>query len=432
MAVPYSVFVPFLLFSYSFLGGVCQQLQTTNQCDGRRVYMYDLPSEFNSGLLEKCKFGMAKWLNFCAHNANAGMGQALEKVNNSHTLGQGWYITDPYMIEVIFHNRMRRYSCLTKNPKLADAFFLPYYTGIDALKYLYNANGINKSRHGANLISWLEKNANDQWQKHGGRDHFLIMGRTSWDFDFHEIGNYSWGTGLWQMPQVTNMTGLLVEKRTWMPNEQAIPYPTSFHPSISQLQEWMNNVRAAERTFLFSFAGSIRPTMRKGGIRDILLQQCAEAHECILVDCKKHRCSHNPQKIIETFSQSTFCLQPRGDTPTRRSIFDSIIAGCIPVLFHPESAYTQYTWHLPQDSNNWSVFIAEDDIKNGARVENILGSYSQEQILQIRNRVITLIPNLIYTTSSGEDSATAQLPDAFDIIVQGVLHKISAMKLQET
>ncbi len=32
-------------------------------------------------------------------------------------------------------------------------------------------------------------------------------------------------------------------------------------------------------------------------------------------------------------TRSVFCLQPPGDSPTRKSFYDAIIAGCIPVIF---------------------------------------------------------------------------------------------------
>lgn len=43
--------------------------------------------------------------------------------------------------------------------------------------------------------------------------------------------------------------------------------------------------------------------------------------------------------------KSIFCLQPLGDTPTRKSLFDSILHGCIPVVFHPLTASAMYAWH---------------------------------------------------------------------------------------
>lgn len=55
---------------------------------------------------------------------------------------------------------------------------------------------------------------------------------------------------------------------------------------------------------------------------------------------------------------STFCINPPGDTPTRKGIFDSLVVGCIPVLTS-EDSMQHYQFHLP----NWralSVLITTD------------------------------------------------------------------------
>ncbi|KAI3967736.1 hypothetical protein MKX01_039646, partial [Papaver californicum] len=44
---------------------------------------------------------------------------------------------------------------------------------------------------------------------------------------------------------------------------------------------------------------------------------------------------------------------PPGDSPPRRSAFDAVLlAGCIPVFFHPGSAYTSF--FVTKDSNCWA------------------------------------------------------------------------------
>ena len=82
---------------------------------------------------------------------------------------------------------------------------------------------------------------------------------------------------------------------------------------------------------------------------------------CRLVDCVAAKCMHEAEPAMRAFMGSVFCLQPRGDTQTRRSTFDAIIAGCIPVFFNKDGAYTQYTWHLPsdgeKDNEGYSVYI---------------------------------------------------------------------------
>ena len=54
------------------------------------------------------------------------------------------------------------------------------------------------------------------------------------------------------------------------------------------------------------------------------------------------------------FRESVFCLQPAGDTATRKGIFDAIMCGCIPVVFSPDQLGgmddhpLQYKYHLPK------------------------------------------------------------------------------------
>jgi hypothetical protein len=71
-----------------------------------------------------------------------------------------------------------------------------------------------------------------------------------------------------------------------------------------------------------------------------LIEQCNASARCTFTDCTGISCGKNPQVVLSAFMDADFCLQPRGDTPTRRSAFDSMIAGCIPIFFHKDSAYS--------------------------------------------------------------------------------------------
>ena len=134
----------------------------------------------------------------------------------------------------------------------------------------------------------------------------------------------------------------------------------------------------------------------------------------------------NPEKVMGLFQNSIFCLQPVGDAYTRRSTFDSILAGCIPVFFHPRTAYTQYLWYLPKNYSKYSVFISKNDIKEKRVLisERLLG-VSRDQVLEMREEVIRLIPKIIY----GDWSSTSgiferKFEDAFDIAVKGLLERV--------
>jgi hypothetical protein len=183
-----------------------------DSCRGQRIFMYQLPTEFNADILKRCKFGLAPWLNLCPRAANYGFGPPYNS-----SLGDGWFDTDTYMLEIIFHERMKQYRCLTPDPDMADAMFVPYYAGLDALRYLYpQPDRMPESSHGVGIMSWLRKR--DEWNRSGGRNHFMVMGRTAWDFG----AGKGWGTGLLEVPGVPNMTLLTTERRPWQSNEQAI------------------------------------------------------------------------------------------------------------------------------------------------------------------------------------------------------------------
>lgn len=406
--------------------GVEKGSSTLVNCEGRRIFMYDLPPDFNDLLLQQCDRKIADWLDFCAHIQNEGFGR---QINST----RGWYGTDFYMLDVIFNERMKRYGCRTTDWKEADAFFIPYYGGLDALRFLYGKERRNRRDQGIELAKWLQEKGGEGWKVRGGEDHFMVMGRTAWDFGVELIENEGvWGTSLSEQPKLFKITKLLIESRPWKSQtEQAIPYPSSFHPSsISDLHSWLSSVQASPRRFLFTFTGAPRPGPL-GSIRQIVLHECLQSPNiCGLLDCQKIKCAHNPEPIRDMLLQSQFCLQPPGDSPTRRSTFDGLIAGCIPIFFHNDSAYSQYTWHLPQDPDHYSVFISPHDLLHkGLKVQDVLSRYSEERISRMRQNIIEMIPRLIYVSSSAvAELASAGMKDAFDVSLEAMLAKAAAMK----
>uniref|UniRef100_J3N365 Exostosin GT47 domain-containing protein n=1 Tax=Oryza brachyantha TaxID=4533 RepID=J3N365_ORYBR len=197
----------------------------------------------------------------------------------------------------------------------------------------------------------------------GGRDHFFTAGLITWDFRRLGDGEGDWGSKLFSLPAIKNMTALVVEASPWHLNDVAIPFPTAFHPASDEaVFVWQDKVRRLDRPWLFSFAGAGRPGSARS-IRGELIAQCRASSVCSLMECAdgpKNKCG-SAASYMKIFQSSTFCLQPQGDSYTRKSAFDSMLAGCIPVFFHPGTAYVQYTWHLPKNHADYSVYISEHD-----------------------------------------------------------------------
>jgi len=260
-----------------------------------------------------------------------------------------------------------------------------------------------------------------------GKDHFMVGGRVGYDFRRGSDKIEDWGTKLMFLPEASNISFLLIESCAdkefpLYENEFAIPYPTYFHPSNDDdIFEWQRKMRNRKREYLFSFVGAPRPNSTSS-IRNELIDHCQSSKSCKLVG------NHfgDPVHVMDVFQNSVFCLQPPGDSFTRRSTFDSILAGCIPVFFHPQSAYKQYMWHFPKNNSSYSVFIPETDVKRKrVMINETLFNVQESEVLDMREEVIRLIPKIVYRYPS---SRLETLEDAFDVAVKGVLRRIEKMK----
>ncbi|KAF5822074.1 putative exostosin [Helianthus annuus] len=395
----------------------------SDPCGGRYVYVHDLPSRFNEDMLKQCR-SLSKWTNMCKFTTNAGLGPPLENTEGVFS-DNGWYATNQFAVDVIFSNRMKQYECLTKDSSLAAAIFVPFYAGFDIARFLWGYNISMRDAASLDLVDWLQKRP--EWGIMGGKDHFLVAGRITWDFRRLSEEETDWGNKLLFLPAAKNMSMLVVESSPWNANDFAIPYPTYFHPSKdAEVFAWQDRMMNLDRKWLFCFAGAPRPDNPKS-IRGQIIDQCKNSDVGKLLECDlgESKC-HSPSSIMQMFQSSVFCLQPQGDSYTRRSAFDSMLAGCIPVFFHPGSAYTQYTWHLPKNYTKYSVFIPEDDLrKRNISIEERLSQIPPDQVKMMREEVINLIPRLIYADPR---SKLDSHKDAFDVSVQAIIDKVTRMR----
>ncbi|VFQ99601.1 unnamed protein product [Cuscuta campestris] len=391
------------------------------RCPLGKVYIYDLPRVFNRDLMENCD-DLDPWHSRCQALSDHGYGPRAAGISEilPENLAASWFWTDQFALELIYHHRMANYRCRTADPESAAAFYIPFYAGLALGKYLwpvrFNYTNDDRDRHCRLLFDWLGDRP--QWKRSQGRDHFISMGRITWDWRRRE--GMDWGSNCIFMPGMRNVTRLLIEAHPWDYYDVAVPYPTGFHPSTAEdIARWQDFVRARRRSTLFCFAGGPRRKI-KNDFRALLLSQCLGSGSCKSVDCGRDKCTNGTPEILEAFLDSDFCLQPRGDSLTRRSTFDCMVAGSIPVFFWRRSAYYQYKLFLPEEPESYSVFIHRDEVKNGTSIKSVLETISKEKVRMMRNKVIDYIPNLIYAKAErGIDG----IRDAFDIAVEGVLRR---------
>ncbi|RYQ79060.1 hypothetical protein HN873_050144 [Arachis hypogaea] len=400
-------------------------IRNSDPCYGQYIYVHKLPSRFNDDLLKRCR-SLLHWGDMCPYLTNLGLGPKIIE-NAKVLLKDTWYQTNQFSLEVIFHNIMKHYKCLTNDSALASAIFVPYYAGLNVGQYLWGYDDRIRDEAPLALVEWLSNQK--EWKRMWGRDHFLIGGRTAYDFR-RKSGDFGdWGTKLMFLPEARNMSMLTIETDSY-DNDFPIPYPTYFHPSKDlQVSLWQKRMRRMKRPYLFSFAGAPRPNAPYS-IRNELIRQCLSSRSCKLLSCYKGKNNKNtcedPVSIMSVFQKSIFCLEPSGDSYTRRSTFDAILAGCIPVFFHPKSAYEQYRWHLPKDYLSYSVFIPEGDVReNKAIINDTLARISRTRISKMREEVIRLIPRVTYREPR---SRLGKVEDAFDIAVKGIIRRVEEIK----
>lgn len=396
-----------------------------DECGSGKVFVYDLPSTFNTELIQNCD-ELNPWSSRCDALANNGFGQPATGFSGivPENLVPAWYWTDQFVSEIVFHNRILKHKCRTTEPNNATAFYIPFYAGLAVGRYLwFNYTAKDRDRHCEMMLRWVQ----DQlyYKESNGWNHFITMGRISWDF--RRSKDEDWGSSCIYMPGMRNITRLLIERNPWDYFDVGVPYPTGFHPrSDDDILQWQDFVRTRNRSTLFCFAGATRGAI-KNDFRGLLLSHChSESDSCRVVDCAGTRCSNGTSAILETFLDSDFCLQPRGDSFTRRSIFDCMVAGSIPVFFWQRTAYYQYEWFLPGEPESYSVFIHRDEVKNGsASVRKVLERYSKEEVRRMREKVIDYIPKFVYARPH---EGLESIKDAFDVAIDGVLRRFKEHK----
>ncbi|XP_006344022.1 xyloglucan-specific galacturonosyltransferase [Solanum tuberosum] len=392
---------------------------TNATCDGRGIYVYDLPTKFNKDLVAQCA-DINPWVNLCKYFSNDAMGEPIQN------LGTGWYQTHQYSLELIFHSRVLNHPCRVHNADEAKLFYVPFYGGLDVLRWHFkNVSNDVKDSLGVELVRWLE--SQKHWFQKSGNDHVFVLGKISWDF--RRYSDTIWGSRFLELDEMQNPVKLLIERQPWQVNDIGIPHPTYFHPqSDNDIIAWQDRIIRSNRKSLVSFAGAARPDAPEN-IRSILISQCTSTkdQECRFLNCNSSSCNQ-PESIIELFMESEFCLQPPGDSPTRKSVFDSLISGCIPVIFDPFTAYYQYSWHLPQDHKKYSVFIDQEDVRKMKVnvVERLMQIPTKERENMRSYIVYELLPGLVY---GDPKSKLEKFQDAFSITINNLFQRLNKLEL---
>lgn len=237
--------------------------------------------------------------------------------------------------------------------------------------------------------------------------------------------------------------------RIMAPHSISIPYPSSIHWSSNirdRLEPWKmmpssstsSPLRSANystassssssldqherRTYLVSYSGSfrncshghLRPYLKK--IFDsCLTTKCHSVLKEDFIVSKDTNNNSNKAKCayVEVKKRSVFCLEPGGDSPWRKSLYDSITSGCIPVLFSPYNLMVA-PMHWGPIAQRASVYINIHGVMNGSiDLIHELESISKARILDMQRVISKHGHSLHYALDDYEN-------DAVEIMLKGV------------
>jgi len=240
-------------------------------CEGRGVFVYDLPPKFNKDILARCS-DILPWASLCDLLNNEGMGKPVPE------LGKGCYTTYQFSLEIIFHSRILNHPCRVRNAEDATVFYVPFYGGLDTLGWHFKnvSNGV-KDALGLELVRWLESQW--PWPRNAGRDHMFVLGLKSYDFRRREQS--SWGSNFLLLEQMQAPYKFLIERQPWEIMDIGVPYPTQFHPrSDGDIVEWQAKVASSARTSFVTFAADAGPGVA-GRLKSVLVKNClANTGDC--------------------------------------------------------------------------------------------------------------------------------------------------------
>ncbi|ESO96636.1 hypothetical protein LOTGIDRAFT_239263 [Lottia gigantea] len=321
-----------------------------------KFYIYELPDKFNSDLIQCMK--ESKSYGSCFDLRNNGMGQTLKREDGYIVMD-----TNQFSLEVIIHNQLLHHPYRTLNMSEADVFYVPAYMGLPCFCFK-----MEERRY--EIINDLYEYLSNQKPFQELKPHFSTIAKIEREQSCRSCP-------LLKMKQSRKITFLAIERETNKKSRINVgvksfetivaPYPSYVHYTKPKI----NTPGLHDRNVVVFFAASTR---RSNYFRNCLIDQFKNKTKDQYEDFYRIPDNTNIKQVmlvtqeclgnhkfttIPWMRRSVFCLEPPGDSPTRKSFYDAILSGCIPVLFHYNNGnrvrypfdsvlnYTDFTVILP-------------------------------------------------------------------------------------
>ncbi|XP_066285829.1 uncharacterized protein [Branchiostoma lanceolatum] len=387
-----------------------------------KLYIYELPAEFNRNIVSCVQKAES-----CFQLGSFGMGPEFARHGDT-----SYRRTHMFSLEVILHHKAMYSPARTLDPHAADAFYIPYYAGLACFCPGLDAAGLNRR-----MLSHLTA----RYPFYGrGRPHLMALGK---------IEREQWSTDcpLLRLPAARRIVFAGIEEE-FTPALRAhfgrrghplivAPYPAFGHfissgsknKEVNETLGNKNDVKPAmagepasgqRDVFVFLAASSrnahrirraLRPQFRATAQR---YSRVAGRGDGAPVWLLTPECRGDWEgKVVEWMRHSVFCVQPPGDSPTRKSFYDAVSCGCVPVTFTLENP-VRYPFDQVLNYSDFTVIIDVKDVTERNRtILHILRKIPEQKIKKMQDNLKKVAHLLQYSYPS-----TVPTEDAFSMILK--------------
>lgn len=363
--------------------------QVNGTASNKLFYMYDLEESF--------------WWRWptkhsdCSGNGYVGHEHAeLSGIGRPINLTQGLFLTWHFSLFSSLFNRYKRSPHRTMDPDKASMFLIPYDLGLDG--FLARDTCSNRRKCTSSLVDKLTVLLSNStyFKRHKGADHVVLW----------SLGNYHpWPRHCSDFMKVTcaRCTFTCYWMDGFKPDNNfiSVPFPAAYHwhDAITDIPWAVDNPAAPQRNFTVLYLGSaktLNPDNTK--VRRAMVTQCQAHPHCVWKQILHSSKDNSIADHLTIYRKTVFCLCPPGDDPGRKAVFDAIVSGCIPVLFHYETLFNQYPWHLGEDlALDISVYIPGGPLRQGTiQFMDVLMSIPASVIRQKQELIAQVAPRLQY------------------------------------
>jgi hypothetical protein len=291
--------------------------------------------------------------------------------------------TDQFALEQYFHYRLLHSEYLTNNTDEADFFYIPFY-----------ANLVIIARENAPWIfkRFWEHMRNSTLLLAHSRKHVVVYGGCetfAGDFLHHPLA-------------LTNLTFVMLERNAHKnkpSNVIVAPYPAQIH----HYPDHAYQVDYSKKDILISSTWKSRKPLRM-----FLARLCMNNSDVCHHDEIKPPL--NQSAVYELAARSIFCLQPPGDSATRKGFWDAILVGCINVIYEN---MVKYPFDDVLDYAKMTIYIPQ---KAAGKTIQILKNITKEEISAMQYYIDLHREQLQYSVIP---EGTTEVPnDAFNMVLK--------------